>query len=109
MHFVRHKYHMRNFGRLRNPPQREKETHPEDMKKPQSTFAGRRAASELFEKQHAAAKVNLPELGTFGVDNWPFLGMTKDQVFASKEREVAVTDEAGRQKWVASGSSLGQG
>lgn len=33
MHFMRCKYHMKNFRRLRNPPQREKETHPEEMKK----------------------------------------------------------------------------
>lgn len=60
---MRHKYHVKNYGRLRNPPQREIETHPEDMKKPRSTFAGRRVSSELFEKQPAAAKANLSELG----------------------------------------------
>lgn len=33
MHFMRCEYHMKNFRRPRNPPQREKETHPEEMKK----------------------------------------------------------------------------
>lgn len=63
MQSVIHKYHERNFGRLRNPPQREKETHPKEMKKAPFTFGGRRVSSELFGKQHAAAKANLSELG----------------------------------------------
>lgn len=74
---------MKNFRRLRNPPQRERETHPEEMKKNHDLHL--LAGGFLLSSSKSSTLLPRPicqNWDTSGVDNWPFLGLTKDKLFS---------------------------
>lgn len=83
---MRHKHHMTNFGRLRNPPQKEEENSVEEMgekKPPQNpTFAGRRVSPELWEKQPRQICQNWEASGG---DEQLFLGLPPAQLVPGKQ------------------------
>ena len=89
-------------GRKRNPSRRNEKNHDLHL------LAGGFLLSSLKSSTLLPRRI-CQNWDASGVANWPFLGLTKDQLFPSKGREVAVTDKAGRQQWAASGSSLGKG
>lgn len=101
---MRHKYYMKTLGTEKSSPEkkRNEKTHSLHLLA-QGILLSSLKSSTLLPRQICQNWV------ASGVDNGPFLGLTKEQLFPSKGREVTLTDEASRQQWVASGSSFGEG
>lgn len=101
---MRHKYHMKILGTAKSSPLRKRNEKTHNLHLLAEGFPlGSLKSSTLLPRQICQ------NWDASGVGNRPFLGLNKDVLFLSKGRVVTLTGEAGRQPWVASGSSFGEG